>query len=419
MSVPLDRLYNYLDDLCNHDALIYRFYPHGSKNPESLLPLHHYTWYKKMTLPVVVCNDQEPLNYDFYKNFSSFLDSIVCLDDYKKFISKLNLRGITTVAQNMFDSTVLVHSEKNSQQLALYEQHQYVGAYWWSHAAIARDWYRYAEVDPLLLTDFQQIQKDFLIYNRAWSGSREYRLTFVNMLINHDLVEHCDIKFNPVCNNVHYTQHQWQNKQLQVFKNNLENFYELNNADSSASADYSSSDYLRSAIEVVLETLFDDQRHHLTEKILRPIATGRPFILASTQGSLLYLKSYGFKSFSPYINEEYDNVADPILRLKMITAEMKRISVLSPNEKINLWTKLYQIADYNKQLFFSNSWHASICDELKTNLNLAVQKCLNGSRLAHWNHLQKSTHHGNIIGTMHAESKEIEKFIKFVKDINL
>lgn len=419
MTVPLDRLYNHVDGLCNHDALIYRFYPHGSKNPESLLPLHLYTWYKKMTQPVVVCNDQEPLNYDYYRNFPKFLDSIICLDDYKKFIGNLNLRGITTVAQNIFDTTVLVHSEKNSQQLEFYEQHQYVGAYWWSHAAIARDWYRYAEVDPLLSVNLQLIQKDFLIYNRAWSGSREYRLTFADMLIRSELVNHCNVKFNPTCNNVHYTQHQWQNKQLQVFESDLENFYKLNNTEPSASADYCGVDYSASAIEVVLETLFDDNRHHLTEKSLRPIATGRPFILAATPGSLSYLKSYGFKSFSPYINEEYDNIVDPKLRLEAIAAEMKRLSVLGSEEKINLWTELYQIADFNKQLFFSSSWYNSIWDELKTNLNLAIERCQSGPRLGHWKQLQKSAQQGKVIGTMHAGADEIEKFLQLIKEINL
>ena len=32
MTVPLDRLYNYLESLSDHDIIIYRFYPHGSKN---------------------------------------------------------------------------------------------------------------------------------------------------------------------------------------------------------------------------------------------------------------------------------------------------------------------------------------------------------------------------------------------------
>jgi hypothetical protein len=48
----------------------------------------------------------------------------------------------------------------------------------------------------------------------------------------------------------------------------------------------------------VAETVFDT-RIHLTEKTLRPIACGHPFILAAGPGSLKYLQTYGFRTFSP------------------------------------------------------------------------------------------------------------------------
>jgi hypothetical protein len=48
----------------------------------------------------------------------------------------------------------------------------------------------------------------------------------------------------------------------------------------------------------------------LTEKALRPIACGQPFILAATPGSLQYLRSYGFKTFSGYIDETYDTIQE-------------------------------------------------------------------------------------------------------------
>ena len=40
MSIPLDRLYQYVEsivqDICQDRVVIYRFYPHGSKNFEDL-----------------------------------------------------------------------------------------------------------------------------------------------------------------------------------------------------------------------------------------------------------------------------------------------------------------------------------------------------------------------------------------------
>jgi hypothetical protein len=51
----------------------------------------------------------------------------------------------------------LSHSEKNSQELELYEQNDFIGVYYWSHALIARDWFRYAKLDPLLTINFDQV----------------------------------------------------------------------------------------------------------------------------------------------------------------------------------------------------------------------------------------------------------------------
>ena len=69
MSVPLDRLYNHLDGLCNHDILIYRFYPHGSKKLTDLSWLYDFTqfgWKHQIERPGAICHDQEPLFFDQY-----------------------------------------------------------------------------------------------------------------------------------------------------------------------------------------------------------------------------------------------------------------------------------------------------------------------------------------------------------------
>jgi hypothetical protein len=120
-------------------------------------------------------------------------------------------------------------------------------------------------------------------------------------------------------------------------------------------------------MEVVLETLFDDSRLHLTEKTLRPIACGKPFILASTVGSLQYLKNYGFETFDGLIDESYDLIGNSKDRLHAIVQEMKRIATLNADDKQQLYEKLHQIADRNKQRFF-NGFFDQIVEEYKTNM---------------------------------------------------
>ena len=71
-------------------------------------------------------------NYDHEANKSILLE-----------IQNLNLRSTCTTSLQR--SWILLHSEINSPELTRYENtEKFQGAYWWSHAVIARDWYRYA-----------------------------------------------------------------------------------------------------------------------------------------------------------------------------------------------------------------------------------------------------------------------------------
>ena len=378
MSVPLDRLYHYLDDCVNHDLLIYRWMPHGSRKLEDLAPINEYSKVDFLNYPMLLCHDQEPLSYGFYsKNQIKVVAKNVLLnaeitpmpDVVVEYHANQYLRGVLACS-NQFDQTMLLHSELNSLQVQKHAQNGFVPVYYWAHAVIAHDWFRYAEHDPTLDFRMSHIKKDFLIYNRAWAGTREYRLYLAEQLTNQQLLDFVQICFNPI-DEQHYTQYVFKNKNLQITNFTLEQHLQPTSAGAVASADYVSKDYANTAIEVVLETLFDDTRWHLTEKTLRPIACGKPFILAATPGSLQYLRDYGFETFAELIDESYDTIADSKNRLDVITAEMKRISALDINAKQVLYTKLHEIAQRNKQRFF-NGLVDRVIDEYKTNLNQAM-----------------------------------------------
>jgi hypothetical protein len=176
----------------------------------------------------------------------------------------------------------------------------------------------------------------------------------------------------------------FKNSSLAISRRDLETQFEPCTVDATASADYHTTDYAHTGIEIVLETLFDDTRWHLTEKSLRPIACGRPFILAATPGSLAYLRSYGFETFGNLIDESYDQIIDPVKRLECITAEMSRISKLPQKQKLQLWQALYQIADRNKQLFFSDAWQQQIFDEFVRNFNQGILAMKQYKTGQHW-----------------------------------
>lgn len=388
MSIPIDKMYHFLQDSSNDNILIYRWFPYGSKKLADLLPLEDYyvtrPWIERMTNLLVVCHDQEPLWYhQFDQQKTYYQHPVTTMQNYiEQKMSKI--RQQLSERFNCNDKIIIVHSEKNSKELDAYEQHGFVGVYYWCHALIARDWYRYAQHDPLLVDQGQYYKKDFLIYNRAWTGTREYRLKFSELLVHNNLVSNCMVSFCPNDGDIYYQQHAFKNKLFAIGNTALENYYSKNTFDPSASADYVATDYNQVGIEVVLETLFDDRRHHLTEKTLRPIACGKPFLLASTPGSLKYVRSYGFKTFSDLIDESYDTIEDPSQRLTAIVNEMKRLSQLPLNEKLKLYSALNNIANYNKQKFFSDEFFCSIVDEYKTNFAQAAKSVKKFQKGTYW-----------------------------------
>jgi hypothetical protein len=310
---------------------------------------------------------QAELHQELSKRYPSYSK------DKIKYMSTLNLRCLTTPVGGFNDQIILVHSEQRSSQFELYNQNNFIGVYFWSHAMMAADWFRYARYDPVLNTHLDTIEHDFLIYNRAWSGTREYRLVFANELCRLGLYNKCLTSFAPVDDGIYYKNHIFKNTAFAVELVDIETVLPPNFHDANNSADYNNQDYSRCGIEVVLETLFDDSRWHLTEKSLRPIACGRPFILMATPGSLEYLRSYGFETFSPWIDETYDSIQDPVERMQAVLEEMQRISSLPESSKQKLWQELYAISQRNKQLFFSETWQSQIEHEFFTNLDVAVK----------------------------------------------
>jgi hypothetical protein len=91
--------------------------------------------------------------------------------------------------------------------------------------------------------------------------------------------------------NVHYSKYEFLNPQFKLSNPETISQIKNNNFSSTASADYDYQDFINTQVSVVLETVFDESRIHLTEKTLRPIACGHPFLLAAGPNSAQ--KSFG------------------------------------------------------------------------------------------------------------------------------
>jgi hypothetical protein len=382
MSVPLDNLYHWVESLLPAPAIVYVFRPHGSKNISDCLRLRKYSLAQIHSSPSIILHDQEPLDWEFYNDPAQYLarangwaEDTPVENAVQKYASNFHLKSIIlSEGSKMYDQPILIHSEKNSLDLELYKNNGFVCVHYWAHAIIARDWYRFAQIDTRLYTDTLPKYK-FLIYCRDWSHRREYRLKFLELLIQDKIDYDCLTSvMHTSSDDVHFSQHKFSNPAFEFADPKLITCLPDNSMSSSASADYDCNDFVSTQISVVLETVFDDQRIHLTEKTLRPIACGHPFILVAGPGALEYIRSYGFKTFAPWIDESYDLETNSLNRLTKIIYSMKQIQNLHGNELENFSQGIKQIAEFNKKHFFSDEFFSQVQNELKNNLKFAIDQ---------------------------------------------
>ena len=91
----------------------------------------------------------------------------------------------------------------------------------------------------------------------------------------------------------------------------------------------------------------------LSEKIFKPISLRHPFLVVSNPKTLELLRSLGYKTFSPLIDESYDDEEDIAKRLLMIVKEVKRLCELTPVELENFLIEAGKICDYNLEILMN------------------------------------------------------------------
>jgi hypothetical protein len=114
--------------------------------------------------------------------------------------------------------------------------------------------------------------------------------------------------------------------------------------------DTNAAPYKNSYFYLCTETYTQGEYKSVTEKIMKPMVNFMPFLFMSFPGALSLLRSLGFKTFSPYIDESYDDEYDEVKRFKMIYAEIKRLCSMSKEELHNWYWNMENILIHNHNL---------------------------------------------------------------------
>lgn len=108
-------------------------------------------------------------------------------------------------------------------------------------------------------------------------------------------------------------------------------------------------DYItNSFVNLVTETTFDNNFRYVSEKTLKPMLCYRPFIMLGPPGNLRLIKSFGFRTFSPWWDESYDNIKDQNLRFKKVYELTQEIGKKNKKELSKMLKDMKPVLVHNR-----------------------------------------------------------------------
>ena len=276
-------------------------------------------------------------------------------------------------------SGVLVTSEKDSDDVS--QVAEYLKAksfYYFFHGWAALDWYRgYDRTYLIQPLEERLIGRTFISPNRIIGGDRLHRVAMLYHFEKNGLFHNhisapkiCPVENEDIVNIARRLEKQYPDIVATLrSSNNLPRTFQGEATQEMHSCWLSLfRQTFNSLLYHVTETSFFGKKLHLTEKTFKPIAMGMPFVLASTAGSLEYLRSYGFKTFGHLWDESYDKETDDFSRLDMIAKLLKDLDRRPRLEKQKIFEECLPIIRHNWEHFYHGSFEAILWKELTSML---------------------------------------------------
>jgi hypothetical protein len=354
--------------------------PFGQTDPDSLvnygsddLVEHNYTllW------------DQEPIHLNIHMpTFESVIEKneelhFIC---YKR--NRLNQLALDAGYDKPLNANrqvgSIITSERDSDTVnAVCEKFGWKSYYYFFHGWAALDWYRGYD-RTFLITPWTErtISKTFLAPNRIVAGERQHRLEMLYWIFRLGMTDNhvscpavCPAENIPILDAVKPLKNKYPDIETVFAEQSLPRNFEDETDHPMHSCWLSLFDQsAESLLYLVTETVATGRRHHLTEKTFKPIALGMPFVIVGTQGSLRYLRSYGFRTFGDLWDESYDDEPDDHKRIEKIAQTLKLLDGLEEHRQ-DIFDSAQEIVEHNWNHFYGGGFEAVLWKELQEMLN--------------------------------------------------
>jgi hypothetical protein len=221
------------------------------------------------------------------------------------------------------------------------------------------------EVIAYKIKNIQKIKVADILQKRA----RGHRIWLFHEIVKNGLINDCIVSMNKIENYNHgyyagksisLEEYNYLDKILPILpptEKTQEYNKELSDFSSQDSGKYITqlNDHIaiNTLISVVSESSFDEDACFLSEKTFKPIAIGQPFIIFGNKNSLKRLQEMGYRTFHPFINEDYDTL-DTWDRIEHIVTELKKIQQMTDYEKIEWCNSIVPILTHNKTVLENN-----------------------------------------------------------------
>jgi hypothetical protein len=295
------------------------------------------------------------------------------------------------------EPTIFANSELNSIDKNYLKQHypNFIDWYYFSNALVSREWFSAQRYNYAGWID----QKQTLLDCNLVTGSRQYRVYLTYLMFNHQYNLNSFVSFNGDSSWLDDLKKYDQFNILSQPKENIDCIPKTNISYDNHNKDHKlSNGLMQSRIPMeyysqvnyilVAETLCVENKKHLSEKVFKPIAAGKPFLLVAGYKNLEYLKSYGFETFDALWNEEYDCIQDPKSRIDNIFSTIAdinldnifqflensleyKLGLKNIFKKLEIFEQAHTIAKRNRDYFWSDEFYNLVMKEALDNLNTA------------------------------------------------